>query len=135
MAVDDELAWRVAEPRRVERKVMDSLWLRLLDIPRALSARVYSEDGCCVFGVRDPFLPENDGNYELTVSSAAARCLSTKATADVSCEVDALGAIFLGGHRASTLARAGRIEGDPSTVALLDRMFASSPLPWCPEMF
>lgn len=135
MAVDDELAWRVVEPRRVERRVFDSLWLRLLDIPRALSGRAYSENGRCVLGIRDPFLPENDGNYELTISEQGAECRRTGDSADVSCEVDALGALFLGGHRATTLSRGGRISGNPASIARLDRMFAWSPLPWCPETF
>ena len=135
MAVDDELAWRITEPRRVERKVADSLWIRLLDIPRALSGRAYSESGRCVLGIRDPFLPENDGNYELIVSADAAQCRRTQAEADVTCEVDVLGSLYLGGHRATTLARAGRIAGNPTSIELLDRMFAWSPLPWCPEAF
>ena len=135
MAVDDELAWRITEPRRVERKVEDSLWLRLLDIPRALEGRTYSESGRCVLGICDPFLPENDGNYELIVSANAAQCCRTQASADWSCEIDVLGSLYLGGHRATTLARAGRIAGKPTTIELLDRMFAWSPLPWCPEIF
>ncbi len=135
MAVDDELAWLVTEPRRVERKIVDSLWIRLLDIPRALSSRAYSDSGRCVLGVRDSFLPENDGNYELNASTETAECHPTQKNADVSCEVDVLGALFLGGHRATTLARAGRITGDPAAIESLDRMFAWSPLPWCPEIF
>jgi predicted acetyltransferase len=135
MAVDDELPWLVSEPRRIERKLLDSLWLRLLDIPRALSSRAYCENGRLVLGVVDPFLPENDGNYELIVGADGAECRLCECVADVYCEVDVLGALFLGGHRASTLARAGRISGDPAIIALLDRMFAWSPRPWCPEGF
>lgn len=135
MAVDDELAWRVAEPRRVQRKIMDSLWLRLLDIPRALSGRAYSASGRCVLGIRDPFLPENDGNYELITSVDAAECQRTQSEPDIECEVDALGSLFLGGHRATTLARGGRIAGERESLELLDRMFSWSPLPWCPEVF
>lgn len=135
MPVDDELAWRITEPRRVQRKFMDSLWLRLLDIPRALTGRAYSETGRCVLGIRDAFLPENDGNYELITSGDGAQCQRTSAEADIRCEVDALGALFLGGHRATTLARGGRITGERESLELLDRMFAWSPLPWCPAIF
>jgi predicted acetyltransferase len=135
MAVDDELPWLVSEPRRIERKLLDSLWLRLLDIPRALSSRAYSESGRVVLGVVDSFVPENDGNYELIVRGDSAECRRCERVADVHCQVDVLGALFLGGHRASTLARAGRISGDPATIALLDQMFAWSPRPWCSEEF
>ena len=71
----------------------------------------------------------------LGASTDAAECHPTQKHADVSCEVDVLGTLFLGGHRATTLARAGRIAGDPAAIESLDRMFAWSPLPWCPETF
>jgi predicted acetyltransferase len=135
MAVDDELPWLVSEPRRVERKLLDSLWLRLLDIPRALSSRAYSESGRLVLGINDSFLPGNNGNYELITSADGADCRPCERIADVNCEVDVLAALFLGGHQASTLARAGRIAGDPANIALLNRIFAWSPRPWCPEVF
>ena len=135
MAVDDELPWRVTEPRRVERRFQDSLWLRVLDIPRALSGRAYLECGRCVLGIHDPYLPENSGSYELIADGKAAQCRRIQADPDVRLEIDALGTLFLGGHRATTLARAGRIAGTPAAIESLDRMFAWSLLPWCPEVF
>jgi predicted acetyltransferase len=135
MPVDDELQWRVTEPRRVERRAFDSLWIRLIDIPRALCGRSYAESGRCVLGIHDPFLPENNGNYDLVADAKAAECRRTRSDADVTCGVDALGALYLGGHRATTLARAGRISGDARSIESLDRMFAWSPAPWCSGVF
>ena len=135
MALDDELFWQVKEPRRLRRRVHDSLWLRVLDIPRALSSRRYSQTGRCVLAIRDPFLPDNDGSYQLTASESGAECRRTRDEPDVQCDISALGSLFLGGNRATTLARAGRIRGGPDSISRLDRMFASDPLPWCPEIF
>ncbi len=39
LPVDDELPWRLTDARRLERSLWDTLWLRLIDIPEALSRR------------------------------------------------------------------------------------------------
>ena len=133
--VDDELPWRVTEARRVQRRIGDSLWVRLLDIPAALTGRTYRSDGHLVLGIRDPFLPGNDGNYELTVDAGAAQCRRTDAEADLRLDVDALGALYLGAHRASTLAFARRVSGSEQAIATANQLFAWDPAPWCPEVF
>jgi predicted acetyltransferase len=135
MPIDDELFWCVSEPRRLRRRINDSLWIRVLDIPRALSSRAYADTGTCVLGIRDPFLPENDGSYRLTVNSAGAECRATSEEPAIRCDINAVGSLFLGGNRATTLSRAGLITGDPDSIRKLERMFAWSPLPWCPEIF
>jgi predicted acetyltransferase len=135
MALDDELIWCVSEPRRVRRRLQDSLWIRVLDIPRALSSRTYSQTGTCVLGISDPFLPDNDGSYQLTVSDSGVECRPTSGAPDVHCDIGVLGSLFIGGTRATPLARAGRITGNWDSIARIDGMFASDPLPWCPEIF
>ncbi len=133
--VDDELPWQVTDPRRVQRSICDSLWLRLIDIPRALAGRSYSGDGQLVLGVRDTFLPENDGSYELEVTSGGAQCRRSSAPADIKLSVEALGATYLGAHRFTALARAGLVHGDAEPLATADRLFSWDRLPWCPEVF
>jgi predicted acetyltransferase len=135
LPVDDELPWRVTDGRRVRRWPMDSLWIRLLDIPRALTGRSYASAQKLVLGVVDPFLPENDGRYELDAGPDGATCRETTADADLEVPVDALGAMYLGGHRATTLARAGLISGEDSSLASADRLFAWPIAPWCHEIF
>ncbi|MHC4414591.1 MAG: GNAT family N-acetyltransferase [Planctomycetota bacterium] len=133
--VDDELPWRVTEPRRVQRTIGDSLWLRLIDIPRALAGRCYGGTGRLVLGIRDPFLPENDGCYELEAGGDEPRCRRASAEADLELPIDALGALYLGGHRITALARAGIVRGSEGALATCDRLFSWDPLPWCPEDF
>ena len=77
--VDDPLLVLVAEPRRLRFGIGDGLWVRLLDIPAALSARRYASDGI-VFEVSDPFRPDNDGRYELVVEDGAGSCARTDAS-------------------------------------------------------
>jgi len=132
---DDILPWRVNDYRRVVRWVTDALWVRLLDIPRALAGRRYAAQDTVVLRVRDSFLPDNDGAYELTGSRTSATCSRTNTTPDLTLDVDVLAAAYLGGPRFRQLARAGLVEGSDEAVARADRMFAWDRAPWCPEVF
>lgn len=55
--VDDALTWMSADPRRLQRRPADALWLRLLDIPTALSARAYGATDALVLQVIDDRVP------------------------------------------------------------------------------
>ncbi len=133
--VDDELPWRVTEPRRIQRTIGDSLWVRLMDIPKALAGRSYREAGRLVLEVRDPFLPHNDGTYELEASPRSASCRRCDREPDLELDVDVLAAIYLGGHRITTLSRAGLVRGTDDALATASRLFPWDPAPWCPENF
>jgi len=135
LPVDDELPWRVAESRRVQRYVWDAMWIRLIDIPRALEGRSYRAEGRVVFGVRDPFMPGNDGRYLLEAGPGGATCSRTNDDADLELDVNVLGALYLGGQSISTLAKAGLVQGDARSVATAGALFAWDPQPWCPEIF
>lgn len=135
LPVDDELPWRLTDPRRVRRSLWDTLWLRLIDVPEALSRRSYGSEGRLVLGVRDPFMPDNNGSYRLDVCPEGAQCRRCSDAPDLELGVDVLGAVFLGAHRPSTLARAGVARGTNEALTTADRLFAWTPLPWCPENF
>src|SRR5439155_24628670 len=53
--VDEPLLWMLAEPRRLDFKIHDGLWIRLIDLPGALAARHSSVEASLVFDVRDLF--------------------------------------------------------------------------------
>ena len=133
--VDDELPWQVTEPRRVQRSICDSLWVRLIEVPRALAGRRYCGSGKIVFAVDDSFIPANSGHYELDVSSGDGQCRATSSDADIELSVQTLGAVYLGAHRFTELMRAGFIQGDPAALATADRMFSWDRQPWCPAVF
>lgn len=133
--VDDELAWRITDPRRVVQKVWDALWVRVLDVPGALAARSYAVDGAMRLGISDDVYPENDGTYEVTSEGGESQCRKVAGDADLVMKVDALGAIYLGGQRLGAMARAGRVEGSADVIRRADRFFGWDPVPWCPEVF
>lgn len=135
MPVDDPVTAMVDNPRSISGDVGDALWIRLLDIPTALTRRIYESDGSIDIGVTDGFLPDNSGTYRLEVFNGKASCVRTADRADLSCDVDVLGHLYLGGGSALTMAEAGRLEGDVSKIRLLDHMFRTAAAPWCPEVF
>jgi predicted acetyltransferase len=133
---DEPLLHLAREPRRLRFGLVDGLWVRLVDIPDALSARRYRADGRVVFEITDAFRAQNDGRYELIVEDGVGRCEPTGAEPDVSGTVNVLGSVYLGGVSFRQLAEASQVhEHRGGALARADAMFTSSPAPWCPWAF
>jgi predicted acetyltransferase len=129
---DHPLLFLLAEPRRMRLRVGDGLWLRLVDVRAALSARGYAEDGEIVLEVADPFCPWNEGRWLLAGGEAA----RTERPADLRLDVTALGSAYLGAFSFAQLADGGRVEElSAGALGRADRLFASPRAPWCPEIF
>jgi predicted acetyltransferase len=134
-AVDEPLRFLLKDPRRMAVSVTDGLWLRVLDVPRALTARQYATVGRAVVEVVDT-LGYAAGRFRLEADTDVSACAAPRATPDVSLPVAALGAAYLGGTRISSLARAGLVdEHRPGVARKLDAMFAADREPWCPWLF
>ncbi|HWO27106.1 MAG TPA: GNAT family N-acetyltransferase [Kofleriaceae bacterium] len=140
--VDDVLPWIVTDARRVKRRRTDTLWLRIEDVPAALSARRYAAGGALrleVEGEAWDLVVEGDGGRARCARCApgASAALGAGAAPLPSLRLSrpALGSLFLGGVFATQLARAGEVHGDPAAVAMADRLFPWPIAPWCPEIF
>ncbi len=137
--VDEPLRWLLADPRRLEVNALaDDLYVRLLDIPRALAAREYSIAGELVLEISEPFPVARTGRFRLSTGGigAGAECRPTDRVPDLVLDVDALGAAYLGGVSFTTLAAAGRIAGvDRRVLATADAMFSTGIAPYCATMF
>ncbi len=133
---DEPVRWMLADPRRLEMKLQDQLWLRVLDVPTALAARTYGRPDRLVLDVADPFLGFG-GRFELEADeSGKATCKPTRRAADLELTIADLGAVYLGGASFAVLAAAGRVvERRSSTVSRVDQLFAHNPLPWCNTFF
>ena len=117
-------------------KVIDGMWVRLIDAPVALSARRYGAEGRVVFELVDEFCDWNTGRYELEGGLEGAECRRTDAEPELAMSAMELGAAYLGGTRIRDLARAGRIrELVPGAVVRADAMLAGEREPWCPHQF
>ncbi|MBP0455839.1 GNAT family N-acetyltransferase [Kitasatospora sp. RG8] len=113
----------------------DWLWVRLLDVPRALAARGWPTDGELVLDVDDPFLGEH-GRYLLTVRDGKGDCTPTDREPDLSLDISDLGSVYLGGTTPSTLVRAGHIRAHhPGAAALADALFRAERPPHCLHWF
>lgn len=129
--VDDDLLWLVADTRRLKALMQDGLFVRVLDVERALSGRRYSADGRVVLEIDDAFRPSTSGRYELVVDGGEGSCRRTDAEADLALGVTPLGSTYLGGVSFRQLARAHQVtERSPGALARADAMFAWDPSPW-----
>lgn len=119
---------------RESQTLNDGLWLRILDVEAALSARRYSADGSLVLGVFDPMSAEAT-RYRLEVSGGMGSCRRVSDAPDLSLDLEDLSAGFLGRARFRRLGSLGRLKGEPAARALADAMFDWDPQPWCQEVF
>ena len=133
--INDPLAWMLHDARALQRKPRDRTWLRLIDVPKALSSRTYAQEDEIVFKVRDQFCPWNDGSYHLTGSPSGATCRPTTKSPDITLSVDDLAVPYLGGSPFTPLAHAGRVEErTPGALRRADAMFATQLRPWSPML-
>jgi predicted acetyltransferase len=135
--VDDALLRLLAGPRYARAALTDGLWVRLTDLPGALSQRRYACGLDIVLDVTDALLPDNAGRWRLQAAAGGpATCQRTTAAADVVAPVQALGAAYLGGTRLGSLAAAGQVtEVRPGALGALSAAMLWDPAPWCPMIF
>lgn len=129
--IDDPLPWLVHDTRGVKQEVHDHGWLRILDLPMALTARRYSAPIDTVLRVEDS-LGFTNGDWRLRVDDdgiATVDAADEGAEADITLDVSMLSALYAGGVRATTLHGAGRITASPAAVEAFDRALISFPAP------
>lgn len=129
---DDPVRWMLDDPRRLRLlRAREFLWLRLVDVARALSARAYGAADTLVLDVRDSVWPENARRFRLAAASGGAECEPTAAAADLALDVADLSSAYLGDVAFATLVRAGRVEERTEGAATrADALFACRPAPW-----
>lgn len=128
--VDDPITWLVADQRGVEFLVHDHGWLRILDVPAALGGRTYRAPIDAVLRVDDA-LGHAAGSWRLTVGGdgrPAVVAVEGEA-ADVTLDVVALSALYLGGSSAVRLLGAGRLHATAEAAASLDDAFRAADAP------
>ncbi|WP_020392100.1 GNAT family N-acetyltransferase [Kribbella catacumbae] len=135
-ATDEPLQQLVTTPTALNRRVTESLWLRVTDVARALEQRRYAVAVDLVFEVTDEVIPANAGRFRLAADGPAVRCERTEDTADLSLSVTELGAAYLGGRRLAEFAATGRvIEHTPGTLTLATAAFGWPIAPASIEIF
>ncbi|MCX4666095.1 GNAT family N-acetyltransferase [Streptomyces sp. NBC_01381] len=135
-APDDLLPLFLPDPRaaRLSRQT-DWLWVRILDVVRALESRTYGTSGSLVLEIADP-AGFAAGRYRLDATPDGAVCAPTADPAELSLGVGELGTLWLGDESAVRLAGAGRVTQERAgAAAAADSLFRTPRRPWCPDIF
>lgn len=132
---NEPLLWMLEDSRRTERRRLDAIWLRVVDVEKALSARAYGGEGRLVIEVEDAVLEGAGGRFELVAGLGDGICRRTDEAPDLVMGASELGSLYLGGGSAWALWRAGRIAGGEHAVALAERLFGWHVPPHCQEHF
>lgn len=136
----EPMQWVLADARAAQvGGRTDFLWVRLLDVERALSERTYERDGDMVVEVVDR-LPDGDGpaagRYRLSVRGGAGTCARTDEAPGLTVDVRALSAAYLGGTRLVDATRAGGVtEHRAGAITEGDRLLWTADAPWCSTWF
>lgn len=136
---DSPLPMLIEDPRAVSvRRHLDQLWIRLHDIPVALTARTWSPLAAgrsVVLRVTDRAFGASDASWRLTVGDDG-RATCAEVTGDAAADPDCtltladLGAMYLGGCDARRLHHARRLGvRDAATLGLVDLLFSTERQP------
>jgi predicted acetyltransferase len=131
--LDEPLELLLADARACRtREVSDEAWLRLVDVPAALSARSWAGQDAVVLNVRDTVLPANSGAYRITPDGIA----RTDDEPQLDCDVAALARLYLGDLAPSALAATGWLTVHaPAALPAADALFATATVPWSGTFF
>lgn len=134
----DPLVHLLVDLRHLHATIDDALWVRLVDLPRALGQRAFAAPVDLVLEVTDAVLPANAGRWRVSVDTAGepAAARPTRDDADLSLDISDLGAAHLGATHLADLALAGRVhEHTPGALAAASLAWSWSPIATCPEIF
>lgn len=104
---DDPIIHLLAEPRHLNAGWLDEMWIRVVDLERAMPMRAYSAEADVVIEVEDHVCPWNEGRWRLSCDREGATWSRTTDPADLTLPVSVLGAAYLGGRPLGTFHSAG----------------------------
>ena len=134
---DERLPWLLTNRRAAEvTDLADGMWVHLLDIPAALTARSYERHGDLVIEVIGGDPAGSRTRVHLDAGPDGVACAETRLGADLTIHADALGAAYLGGSplRNAVLPR-GFEEHRAGALAEADALFRTANGPHCSTFF
>lgn len=109
-STDDPILWWAGGPRQVALRAFDALWIRLVDVDKAMTARGYAAPVDVVLDVVDDVCPWNARRWRLTAGDdGVGHCLPTEDEPALRLPVAALGGAYLGGRSIAAQAAAGAV--------------------------
>ncbi|QNE17002.1 GNAT family N-acetyltransferase [Kribbella qitaiheensis] len=135
-AVDEPLQQLVSSPVALGRRVTESLWVRLTDVPRALAQRRYATSVDVVIEVTDHLVEANNGRFRLIGDTGHASCERSESTPDLSMSVTELAGAYLGARPLAEFAATGRVtEHTPGALSAATSAFGWPAAPVSLEIF
>jgi len=123
---DDPLPGSLVDPWAIKQNVIrDGIWLRILDLERAVADRGFESDGQVVVKVADS-MGFCEGTWCITVREGRGEAAKTSLSPAVELGVDSLARLWFGDVTAAQLARSGIVHGSPGSVQELSRLFATA---------
>lgn len=134
---DDVIPDLLLEPRMLNRKTSDGIWMRVVDAEKALAQRPYGTRGELTFAIpSDPECPWNVGTYLLETDGPTAQVTRTTREPELTIPPATLASLISGYRPASHYLRAGRLEEHAVGAALrADALFRTEYAPYCPNGF
>ncbi|MBK9546130.1 MAG: GNAT family N-acetyltransferase [Dehalococcoidia bacterium] len=137
VAEDDPAPELLLEPRVLQRKTSDGIWMRVVDVEKALPQRPYGARGELTIGVpEDTDCPWNVGTYLLETDGQTTSVRRTDLSPDITVTPNVLASLISGYRPASHFARAGRLVAkDTAALRTADTLFRTEYAPYCPNGF
>ena len=112
VALDSPVVHLLKDVRGAVALMRDQVWLRILDVPAALTARTYLKDVDVVIAIEDSRIAENSNPWRFTVANGAATVERAErdASVDIRMSIQELSVAYLGGTTIDALAAAGLVE-------------------------
>jgi predicted acetyltransferase len=127
----DPLQWALADMNLVKfTELQEFLWVRVLDVERALAARPWTAEGRVVLEVEDA-QGHATGRYTIETMDGRATVSRTDSAPDVTMTAETLASLYLGGVPVRALHDAGRMGGDADDVARFGAMADLAEPPYC----
>ncbi|MEO8106279.1 MAG: GNAT family N-acetyltransferase [Actinomycetes bacterium] len=136
LPVDDPVLSWLEHSRQTTRQVNDAMWVRILDLPTALSGRAYATDIDVTLKVTDSKFAQNAGTWRLSGGPDGASCKRTSSDADLCMDIRTLSSILLGGPTLMSHGHAGWVgEQTHGALAATSAAFGADWAAYCPFVF
>lgn len=134
---DDPAPDLLLEPRMLNRKTHDAIWMRIVDVEKAIPERPYATRGELRFAIAgDDMCEWNNGTYLLETDGTTTDVRRTDREPQLTMPVNSLASLVSGMRSATHLWRAGRIEAsDERSLTTADGIFRTQYAPHCPNEF
>jgi predicted acetyltransferase len=121
----------LVDPRSLQLRVSEGLWLRFVDLAAALAGRMYATDDSLVLEIRDEFCPWNAGRWRV-----GERVERTDDDPDLELDTADLASAYLGAFDFDRLAAAERVrELKAGALERASALFRTPRPPHCVEDF